>query len=167
MSIKIKFLTKEESIRAIAIQPAVVFHQMAIERIYELTHGQPFLLESLSSELIYKHKRDASNMEISPAVRVENVSTVVDSPEFYWRRGGYFVGIWNSLYSSEMAVLKCLADEAQGLTLSEITKKIGSKNATATSLCVGVLNMHNVIEKVDGRYRVAIELFRRWILRTF
>ncbi|BDA73623.1 hypothetical protein RIVM261_038830 [Rivularia sp. IAM M-261] len=55
-------------------------------------------------------------------------------------------------------ILKVIAPYPEGLTFSEITQQ-----CNATEEAIETLKRHDVIEFKEGRLRIVVELFRRWV----
>lgn len=141
----------------------------ALDEIYGLTHGQPYLVQLVGFQLVscyndfvfeQGHSRD-------PVFTVEDVEAVINDPEFFKRGCGYFDGVWGQAArgaDGQQAILKILAPYPEGLNLNPLAESVGlgQENILAA---LHALMRHDVVEEVEGRYRIIVELFRRWILR--
>jgi hypothetical protein len=161
---KLGLFTKKECAELIGIQPPK-FEEAAIERIYELTNGQPYLVKYLCFQLVCNYKWNLQlDRDTSDPVTVADVNAVAEDPYFYQRNIYYFTTAWNRLTAGERIVLKLVANAQEGLTLADLTQKIGI-NTAIFSIC-GLINTYNLLKKIDDRYCMAIAIFQRWIIRT-
>ncbi|MFM7716080.1 MAG: ATP-binding protein, partial [Microcystis sp.] len=99
--------------------------------------------------------------------QVEDVEKAIDA-EFFQRGNHYFTGVWKQAKqepAGQGEILIVLSPHLQGLTRADL---LSSTGLTATTLdqALKTLENHHVIECQDCRYRIAVELFRRWVSET-
>ncbi|TAF56847.1 MAG: ATP-binding protein [Oscillatoriales cyanobacterium] len=115
----------------------------ALDRIYELTHGQPYLTQ-LVGFLLVRHYNDRvfeMGRPRDPMFTTEDVETVINDPEFFTRGRYYFTGVWGQAAegaSGQQEILTALAPHLEGMN-------------------------HDVVKEINGCYCIAVELFRRWV----
>ncbi|WP_017715251.1 AAA family ATPase [Kamptonema formosum] len=140
----------------------------ALDRIYALTSGQPYLVQLIGFQMVRWYNDVVFEMGRlrEPVFSVDDVEMEMDDQIF--RRGRYyFTGIWEEAArgaAGQQAILRALAPHAEGLTLREIAEAadVGSERATAA---LDTLERHDVVAKIDSRWRIVVELFRRWVLK--
>ncbi|MUG99363.1 hypothetical protein F7734_46590 [Scytonema sp. UIC 10036] len=57
-----------------------------------------------------------------------------------------------------------LTDVEAGLSLEILSHATGIDGASLQPV-LQTLKRHDAIEEIDGRYRITVELFRRWVLQ--
>ncbi|MFN6531349.1 ATP-binding protein [Nostoc sp. ChiSLP03a] len=141
----------------------------ALDEIYVLTHGQPYLVQLVGFQLVRRyndfvfeqgHSRD-------PVFTVEDVEAVINDPEFFKRGSYYFDGVWGQAArgaGGQQAILQVLAPYPEGLNLDALAHSTGLGRENIQS-ALHALMRHDVVEEIEGNYRIIVELFRRWILR--
>lgn len=169
--------TKEETAQYCNQQP-YKFDPDAIARLYELTNGQPWLVRGVCFNII-----SLFNWEIEQGGAIRNLVTVFDvehtasTDRFYDNHGSYFRSLWDKQISFGSATLRQvlleLVEAPDGIAIADIAQGIGSRRVHEIyKVCQAAMERHrgSLIQKTnkDGVeiYRVAIKLFRRWIVRT-
>ncbi|ACK73624.1 ATPase [Gloeothece citriformis PCC 7424] len=171
ISIKVSFLTRA-STRQILANPDEEFllnyTPEALEKIYFLTHGQPFLVQLIGFYLVrrYNDLVFEGGRTRDPYFTLEDVETIINE-EFFGRGRYYFEGVWGQAAQGtpqQQQIIKILAPHPQGLTLNEIATATGI-DTTLLSEALLTLKRHDVVEeKTDSRFRITVELFRQWVL---
>jgi len=150
----------------------------ALDFIYRLTAGQPYLVQLVGFQLVRRyndfvfeqgHSRD-------PVFTVEDVEAVINDPEFYKRGRYYFDGVWGQAargVAGQQAILKVLAPHPDGLTseqlrikLAELFRESGLALLEEKQLeeALETLKRHDVIQQKGESWQIIVELFRRWVL---
>ncbi len=127
---------------------ALGYAEGVVERILELTHCQPYLLQAVGSELVNyinsQKRKVATPSDLD--VAVERVLVSADA---------YFENNWRDCSESEQAVLRGLATgEADELTAAERPAALQG------------LSRKELVEQRGERWQYTIELFRRWVLKN-
>lgn len=134
-----------------------------VEEIYELTHGQPYLIQLICSNLV-----DFVNDRISEGrerrFTRSDLIAVLDTKEFWLNGDAYFGGVWGQAKKSgpegQTAILKELV---HGDLLShEIVEKTGLTD-TQVKESLDTLIKHDVIAEQNNKYSYNVELMRRWV----
>jgi hypothetical protein len=138
----------------------------ALDKIYQLTHGQPYLVQLIGFHLVRFYNKQVFELQRPQDIRfqVEDVEKAIDA-EFFQRGNYYFTGVWKQAKqdaAGQGEILIVLSSHLQGLTRADL---LSSTGLTATTLdrALKTLENHHVIECQDCRYRIAVELFRRWV----
>ncbi|MGL5058375.1 MAG: AAA family ATPase, partial [Microcoleus sp.] len=138
----------------------------ALDRIYELTRGQPYLAQLVGFHLVRLYNDRVFEMERprEPIFTVEDVETAINDPEFFNRGRYYFTGVWGLAAegaAGQQEILRALAPHLAGLNLDRLTEVTGM-DETSLQSALKTLERHDVVKKSDGCYCIAVELFRRW-----
>jgi len=142
----------------------------ALDKIYEFTHGQPYLVQLFGFQLVRRYndqvfelgrKRDA-------VFTVEDVEAVINGNEFFKRGRYYFEGVWSQAKQGavgQQAVLQVIAPHPQGLSYEDVIREVSTEGLDEEILqeAINSLQRHDVIEENQGRWRIIVELFRRWL----
>ena len=141
----------------------------ALDQIYALTHGQPYLVQLVGFQLVRRYNDHVFEQRHprNPVFTVQDVEAVINDSEFFKRGRYYFDGVWGQAArgaSSQQAIIKTLASHPQGLSPSALALATNMDEATLQS---GLKNLkrHDVVEETEGRWRIIVELFRRWVLQ--
>ncbi|MEQ8755013.1 MAG: ATP-binding protein [Coleofasciculus sp. G1-WW12-02] len=150
----------------------------ALDLIYRLTAGQPYLVQLVGFQLVRRyndfvfeqgHSRD-------PVFTVEDVEAVINNPAFYQRGRYYFDGVWGQAargVAGQQAILKVLAPHPDGLMieqlrikLAELFRESGLAPLEEKQLeeALETLIRHDVIQQKGEYWQIIVELFRRWVL---
>jgi len=139
----------------------------ALDRIYELTHGQPYLTQLVGFLLVRLYNDQVFEMgrPRDPMFALEDVATVINDPEFFSRGRYYFTGVWGQAAqgaSGQQEILKALAPHLQGMNLDRLSQETGM-DETSLQEALKTLERHDVVRESDGCYCITVELFRRWV----
>ncbi|WP_353929631.1 ATP-binding protein [Okeanomitos corallinicola TIOX110] len=142
----------------------------ALDKIYDLTHGQPYLvrlvgfhLVRLYNDFVFEQGKDRDHV-----FTVEDVETVVSKPEFFTRCSNYFNGVWGQAGendNTQQIILRELAQNIEGLTVNELVELTGIDESQLNA-ALEILNRHDVIVENQSRWRIIVELFRRWVEKS-
>jgi AAA+ ATPase superfamily predicted ATPase len=168
-AIRVSFLTPKAAARLIA-QPSpdfdIDYERDALDRIIDLTHRQPYLMQLIGRELVTRFNRRTfeEGREGDRRFALADVEAVVKSPEFYEEGNAYFQGVWEQAEKSQpeeqLAILQQLA--RQPLTIAELVETTPLSPEQVTG-AIATLERHDVIAQQDGRYDYTVELMRRWV----
>jgi hypothetical protein len=141
----------------------------ALDRIYELTHGQPYLTQLIGFLLVRLYNDQVFEMgrPRDPMFALEDVEAVINDPEFFSRGRYYFTGVWGQAAqgaSGQQEILKALAPHLGGMNLDRLNEATGM-DETSLQEALKTLARYDVVKEIDGCYSIAVELFRRWILK--
>jgi hypothetical protein len=173
--IPVSFLSPE-STRVILANPVgededfpLDYTPSALDKIYQLTHGQPYLVQLIGFHLVRFYNKQVFELQRPQDIRfqVEDVEKAIDA-EFFQRGNYYFTGVWKQAKqdaAGQGEILIVLSSHLQGLTRADLLSSTGL-TATTLDLALKTLENHHVIECQDSRYRIAVELFRRWVSET-
>jgi hypothetical protein len=144
----------------------------ALDKIYDLTYGQPYLVQLVGFHLVrlYNDFVFEQGKPRESVFTVEDVEAIVTKPEFFQRGSNYFNGVWGQAGenndNTQQAILKELAKDTTGLTINELVKLTGIDESKLNE-SVEILKRHDVIVENQGRWRIIVELFRRWVVNMF
>jgi len=149
-TLELSFLEPEEA-RELMERPVPEFNMRyepgVVDKILELTHRQPYLLQAVGSELVNqlntRNRTTATMDDLNAAVEKTLVSAQA-----------YFHYTWADECSNEER--EVLADLALGAGI-----KKGRRRAAVQSLL-----RKEIVEKGQSGYRLSVEMFRFWILKN-
>jgi hypothetical protein len=175
LPIRIGFLSRG-AIGQILANPAIEdffldYTPEALDRIYDLTYGQPYLVQLVGFHLVRLYNdfvfEQGRNRE--PVFTVEDIDTIVNKPEFFTRGSNYFNGVWGQAGenndNTQQVILSHLAKSPQGLNLNDLVELMGIDESNLQK-ALDTLKRHDVIEENQGRWRIIVELFRRWVKKS-
>ena len=141
----------------------------ALDEIYALTHGQPYLVQLLGFQLVrgYNDFVFEQGRSRDPVFTVEDVEAVINDPEFFKRGRYYFDGVWGQAArgaDGQQAIIQLLAPQPEGLSLDVLAQSTGMNDADLQE-ALNTLKRHDVVEETQGSWRIMVELFRRWVLQ--
>jgi hypothetical protein len=137
----------------------------AITEIYNLTGGQPYLLQLICHNLVsrFNHQRFEDNIDIEPRFSLADVQSVIDSPTFFSQGNAYFSGIWTQSSEqhgpTQQAILRTLSQDP--IQDAEPLKDFQRLDDYAEAL--ELLQRHDIIHNVDDRYQFVVPLMQRWV----
>ncbi|MEO0684119.1 MAG: hypothetical protein AAFY76_03490 [Cyanobacteria bacterium J06649_11] len=105
-----------------------------------------------------------------PVFTLEDVEAVINNTEFFKRGRYYFEGVWNQAKQGavgQQAVLKVLAPHPEGLNFEDVIKEVSIEGLDEATLqqALKTLQRHDVVKETQGRWRIIVELFRRWLVQ--
>jgi tetratricopeptide (TPR) repeat protein len=138
----------------------------AVERVWELAHGHPFLSQQLCSH-VWETAYDKQPGE-PPIVTPTDVDIAV--PGALEASRNTLEWLWGGLGPAERVVASALAEAGpEAITQVELDRRLLE---SGVRILVGelqdaprVLQEWDLIEPADGGYRFRVELLRRWIAR--
>ncbi|MEA5552587.1 ATP-binding protein [Anabaena cylindrica UHCC 0172] len=140
----------------------------ALDKIYGLTHGQPYLVQLVGFHLVrlYNDFVFEQGKPRESVFTVEDVEAIVNKPEFFQRGSNYFNGVWGQAEENgniQQVILSHLAKHTAGLSLNELVE-FTVINETDLQTALEVLKRHDVIVENQEQWRIIVELFRRWVV---
>ena len=170
-AIPVSFLSPKAAQRLIT-QPSPDFNldydAEAIAEMIQLTNGQPYLVQLIGHTLVTRFNRQMFEERIERERRftLEDVQTVINTPEFYRDGNAYFNGVWvqaeNSEPAGQTAILETLSQT--DLSITEIAEKTFFSLEQVQS-ALKTLQRHDVVKQQDAKYFYTVELMRRWVVR--
>ncbi len=170
--IPLTFLTQPAATRLIT-NPSedfpIDYDPDAIDRIYHLTHGQPYLTQLICQNLItrFNRQRFEEQREIEPRFTIADVQTIITEPNFFNDGNAYFRGIWEQAQETQgpaqLAILQNLTDRP--LTQHELADRTNLP-PDMLDRALKLLIEHDVIQPNDQtQYHYRVELMRQWVAR--
>ncbi len=149
-TLELSFLEPEEA-RELMERPSPEFNMRyepgVVDRILELTHRQPYLLQAIGSELVnqlnMRNRMTATMDDLDAAVERTLVSAQA-----------YFHYLWTD---------EC-SDEERGILVELAIDSKKRRNLRGEAL-QGLLHK-KIVEKDQNGYRLSVEMFRLWILKN-
>jgi hypothetical protein len=141
----------------------------ALDEIYALTHGQPYLVQLVGFQLVRRYNDFVfeQGRPRDPVFTIEDVEAVINDPEFFQRGSYYFDGVWGQAArdaGGQQTIVQLLAPYPDGLSLDTLAQSTGMNDADLQK-ALNTLKRHDVVEETQGKWRIMVELFRRWVLR--
>jgi len=144
----------------------------ALDKIYQLTHGQPYLVQLIGFVLVRRYNDQVFELgrKRDQVFTVEDVEAVIDNNDFFKRGRYYFEGVWSQAKQGakgQQAILEVLAPIAEGLSYEIAIAEVFKKGFDEESLkkALDTLQRHDVVEESQGKWRIIVELFRLWLLK--
>ena len=173
--VRVSFLSRAATFQVLANPPLEDFpldyDPEALERVWQLTGGQPYLVQLVGHLLVNRFNRLAfeQGQEPEPVFTVQDVDAVVDDPAFYEQGRYYFSGVWGQAAqgpAGQQTVLRALAPYPEGLDEVALAAAAGLDPATLAA-ALDALARHDVLRRDDsGRWHFTVELMRRWAMRN-
>ncbi len=147
---------------------AVDYSRDALEHIYALTRGQPYLTQLVGHNLITRLNEEMFEQQVERQARfdLDDVEATISSGAFFRTGGAYFTGIWAQAGEGppgSQEVLKALAGEPA--TVAEIMAP-ADLDAEAVGAILQRLAHHDIVTEDGGRWRCRVELMRWWLRRA-
>ncbi len=137
----------------------------AVETIWDLTHGHPYLVQALCAEVWEALHADGDGDE-TPRVRKADVEAAVEP--VLARSAHMFAWIWEGLGPAEKVAAAALAEAGPGPVSEERLETILAESGVRIVIrelrdAPRQLQEWDILEKSEGGYRFRVELLRRWI----
>jgi tetratricopeptide (TPR) repeat protein len=163
-------LLKQEDARQLIIRPAeelLTYHEAAIERVWALTSGQPYFIQSLCHELFNRAKRAGTW-----TVTATDVDAVID--EAISASQSALRWFWDEVPPIERFTLYTigqLTTETQGVTRDQLVAQRDAQQVRVPDFELrdlpDKLVDRQVLRRVSPeRYQFAVEMVRRWIIQS-
>jgi len=160
--IEVGYLTAEET-RRLVTQPvpdfAVTYATGSIERIVELTRGQPYLVQALCFELV-NHLNVVGRREARREDVTEAMAQALESAHLY------FAEMSRQLSDSQNGLLGAIAEAGEGATVGELASKRGG-SAEQVEADLKTLEMRSIVERAEEgeRWRFQVPMVGEWVKR--
>lgn len=143
-----------------------LFAPEAVEYIYTLTGGQPFLVQLLAHCVTDRFNQTLDKDDkLPPVFLIEDVDSILTGEAFRQFSRPYFTNLCRQLevlQPGSTAVLHTIAQYADGITADELEQvPVGSLAWPQVEVVLGFLESQQVIKLVEGRYQVVGELLRQ------
>ena len=142
----------------------------AIDEIYRLTHGQPYLVQLIGFQLVRRFNEQVfeTGKQRDPMLTLADVAAVTDISQADLFRNGryYFDGIWKQASQGtpgQTTVLQALAARPTGLSIDELQSLCPDVPDMMAAL--DTLQRHDVVEECGETWHIQVELCRRWIAK--
>ncbi len=163
---RVSLLARKDAGRLIRLserQDGLRWTDAAVDHIWDLTHGQPYLIQALCNEaweIAYEES------EPPPPVTPEQVDEVV--PDAMQRSENMFTWLWEGLGPAEKVVAAALAEAGPVVVDEEQLRRILSESGVSILIrelqnAPQLLQKWDILEPADGGYCFRVELLRRWI----
>ncbi len=168
--VKVSFLSRGAVDQVLANPPdpefALDYEREALDDIYALTNGQPYLVQLIGHRLVsrFNDLTFEQGKAQEPRFRRADVEAVITS-DFYNRARYYFTGVWEQARHGapeQQTILRCLASHPDGLPRARLCEISGLPERTVDQ-ALQTLCRHDVVHNHDGQWRYTVELFRRWV----
>ena len=167
--IRVSFLSPHTARQLIVQANNIVYENDMVDRIIQLTNGQPYLIQLIGHTLVtYFNRNLLSKREIQNSFLVfnlEDLQKVLDSPEFYTIGNAYFKGVWlQALTGSALGqtkILKQLAKEP--MSAKQLVEATGYSDSEI-AIALNTLREHDVVVLVGSNFTYAVELMRLWVV---
>jgi tetratricopeptide (TPR) repeat protein len=136
----------------------------AVEQVWQLTHGHPFLTQQLCSH-VWEQAYDEEPDE-PPTVTTVDVNTAVSDALKASRNA--LEWLWDGLPPAERVVASALAEAGPGPITQEELERLLHESGVRVVIrdlqnAPQLLQDWDLIEPADGGYRFRVELLRRWM----
>ncbi|NES67536.1 MAG: AAA family ATPase, partial [Okeania sp. SIO2D1] len=144
------------------------YEPKAIDRIYDLTFGQPYLVQLLGFLLVrrYNDQMFEQGRPREPVFTVADVEAIIRQNELFQNGRYYFTGVWGQAAQDapgQQDILRGLAHYPEGCSRATIQEITGLEESILND-ALETLARHDVIIETEGNLRFAVELFRRWVV---
>ncbi len=168
--VKVSFLSRGAIDQVLANPPdpefALDYEREALDDIYALTNGQPYLVQLIGHRLVsrFNDLTFEQGKAQEPRFRRADVEAVITS-DFFDQARYYFTVVWDQARHGapeQQTILRCLASHPDGLPLARLCEISGLPERTVDQ-ALQTLCRHDVVHNHDGQWRYTVELFRRWV----
>ncbi|MCP4660043.1 MAG: ATP-binding protein, partial [bacterium] len=161
--VRVGYLDRDDAFRLIT-QPhpdfALEYAPELCERLYELTYGQPYLLQRLCWELVNRwNERFLAEGESVPRTLVLTDLEPVLTADLYAAADYYFDGVWSNVTDAERALMTRMAGREEPWSRRELPIPASVDPPTLDDT-LELLRRHDVIVEDAGGVRFASELMR-------
>jgi len=164
LMLHVGFLSHEDA-RQLIVEPVpdfpgeTIFGDEVVEKVIVQTHGHPFLVQAICSELIEGLNADKREQAESSDVDAA-VEQVLDA---WW--DNYFRELWKRVNEQQRLCLETLQSVEQ-VDMHVIAQRSGLDERTARRT-MRILAMRDlVLDHKDGTYSIAAPIFRKWVERS-
>jgi hypothetical protein len=158
--VRIGYLSEEDT-RRLTERPvedfALRYTREASRRVYTLTRGHPALVQLLCAEIV-----GLKNAQAPAQRRLATIDDVEAAAPEAQRRGSFFFADIqrNQIDASALVVLRRIAAPGEGTPIKRSV--LAHQFPEVLDQALAQLTRRELVEAVDGGYRVRVELIRRW-----
>ena len=166
--IKINFLNFNETIKLITepVHGQLTYDKLAIEQIYYMTYGQPYLIQLICRNII----NELNKMQNKNMVTIDDVDNIIDiiiSKDY----DNFSLTLWNESNNLEKLLLSLLADgithsSTKTVNYEDIKRKINFSIDVTEIECLNSINTmvsKNILNENKMHYSFSVNLFRKWL----
>ena len=141
----------------------------AMDRIYDLTFGQAYLVQLLGFLLVRRYNKQVFE-EGKPKKRiftVADVNTIIEENELFEKGRYYFTGVWGQAGENapeQQNILRALANHSGNCSRAMVQELTGL-DETIINDALKTLFRHDVIVETEDILTFAVELFHRWVVK--
>ncbi|MGB3514582.1 MAG: ATP-binding protein [Microcoleaceae cyanobacterium] len=148
----------------------LTYQPEAMEHIYDLTSGQPYLVQLLGFLLVrrYNDQMFEEGKPREPIFTIADVEVIIGQNELFQNGRYYFTGVWGQAAQDapgQQDILKALADYPEGCSRDTIQEITGLEESILND-ALETLSRHDVMIETEGNLQFAVELFRRWVVQN-
>ena len=170
--IPVSFLNKATS-RQLLANPdpdfLLEYEPEAMDRIYDLTFGQAYLVQLLGFLLVRRYNKQVFE-EGKPKKRiftVADVNTIIEENELFETGHPYFTGVWRQAGKNaqgQQDILRALANHSGNCSRAIVQEVTGLEQKIIND-ALETLFRHDVIVETEDNLTFAVELFHRWVVK--
>ncbi|MEM9216724.1 MAG: ATP-binding protein [Cyanobacteria bacterium P01_F01_bin.150] len=167
--IRVSFLNRDATFQILATPSddfPLDYHPDALQTIYDLTYGQPYLTQLIGfylvrhyNDYVFEQGRQRDNL-----ITVDDINAIINE-QFFQRGRYYFDGVWRQASEGapgQQQVMQLLAFVDDGLTTNELAAQcpdvVGLGEAIAT------LERHDVIKQNENEaWSITVDLLKTWL----
>jgi WD40 repeat protein/tetratricopeptide (TPR) repeat protein len=170
--LRVSTLTHKETVGLVRLSEenkSLVWHKTAIERVWELTSGHPYLTQQLCAVVWDNiHQNTDKQSEQVPGVLPEMVDAAIS--KLFERSTSALEWLWNGLPPAARFVASVLAEAESDVVSQEELETTLQDHGVQVIMrqlrdAPQTLKEWDVIEEVDEGYRFRVELLRQWLVR--
>jgi hypothetical protein len=145
------------------------YESEAMDRIYDLTFGQAYLVQLLGFLLVRRYNKQVFE-EGKPKKRiftVADVNAIIQENELFETGGNYFTGVWGQAGENapgQQDILRALANHSGNCSRAMVQELTGL-DQTIINDALETLFRHDVIVESEDKLTFAVELFHRWVVK--
>jgi hypothetical protein len=170
---RVSLLSREDTFELIRLTESesnqtLLWTDDAIKKIWQLTHGHPYLTQHLCSR-VWDNIYDNNPEKVPPTATLKEVEEQIESAEILEASRNALEWLWAGLPTAEKFVASVLADEgAKPITEHQLKQLLHEKGVRliTSQLQKAPNNLieWDLIELGKEGYRFRVELLRRWVV---
>ena len=143
----------------------------ALDHIHELTAGQPYLVQKVGFQLVrcYNEQVFEHGRKREAIFTIEDVDEVIQEADFFKKGRYYFEGVWSQAgqgAQGQREIIRALANHKQGVNQQVLAETLAMGEQKFTEAVSTLIN-HDVIASEEGKLKIIVELFRRWVCQNY
>ncbi|MCP4104920.1 MAG: hypothetical protein GY749_05195 [Desulfobacteraceae bacterium] len=168
MYLKISYLSKKHTAELITkpVKDQLTYDNLAVEQIYKMTHGQPYLTQLLCRTLV-------NDLNENKKRNYAGINDVDDAAQKIITQGDdhFSAYIWKESDTLERLLLSAAAEELTHkqldfISFGDLYSKISLVKAYPKKECadtLGRLVTKDILTDKEGRYSFPVNLLRKWV----